>query len=511
MAGLFGTLGTANKGMNAQQKALETTSHNISNANTPGFSRQRVNLQADLPYTMTGIGQIGTGVKVSSITRIVDDFVVKNIRNETSALHQYEVKSDILGQLEGIFNEGDDVKGLSYDLSVYFDSWTKLANNPEFDNAKSILSENGSTLTDNINHMAIQIDDLKNNTLSTLEKSVLDVNGKLTELQDINSQIYKLQNDGVYPNDLLDRRDSLLKDIAGFSKVDASFDQYGRVSVKMDGQDILTPNSLSTISVVVGHDKDGNALVSHGGNSLVNRETVDQKGLKVGQLMISNDKQNAKDYQTLDVISGSSKGHQDALTELDQRLEELNQFAFGLASSVNMIHSDNGKSIDFFDLGSDKNYARNLKVSDEIKKDPKKINAAQNIDNHEVGDGSRALAISRLKDITFNYPITKADLDAAYDENKMTFKAVDGGLTFLGSFVDIVTKNGISKQQADNKMMAQDYIVNQLEVKNSSISGVNINEEVSGVIRYQRAFQANAKVISVISEMLDTLINRTGV
>ncbi len=93
----------------------------------------------------------------------------------------------------------------------------------------------------------------------------------------------------------------------------------------------------------------------------------------------------------------------------------------------------------------------------------------------------------------------------------MSFESEDGGLTFLGSFIDIVTKNGISKQQADNKVTSQEYLLSQLQQRKDSISGVNVNEEVTDVIRFQRAFQANSKVISVVSEMLDTLINRTGV
>jgi flagellar hook-associated protein 1 FlgK len=93
----------------------------------------------------------------------------------------------------------------------------------------------------------------------------------------------------------------------------------------------------------------------------------------------------------------------------------------------------------------------------------------------------------------------------------MSFENEDGGLTFLGSFIDIVTKNGISKQQADNKVTSQEYLLSQLQQRKDSISSVNVNEEVTDVIRFQRAFQANSKVISVVSEMLDTLINRTGV
>lgn len=506
MVGLFGTLGTANKGLNVQQKALETSGHNIANANTVGYSRQRVNMSADNPYHMVGIGQVGTGVKISSITRLVDDFVISNMRQETSSYHQYEQKSDILGQLEVIFNETPLHKGLSSSLGTYFDSWSKLGSNPEMDNAKSIVLENGNILTDTINHMAKQIDELSHNTLSILEKSALDFNGKLEQLDVINRQIYKVSNDGSIPNDLLDQRDMILEELATFSKIDTSFDKYGRVSVKIDNQNVLTHNEMKKISVVVGKNPDGTSLVSEGGDSLKPRVTVPEK-YEMGQIIISDAKATSPTFTPLDVSSGVSKGLQESMVEINNRMTELNNFVFNLATSVNMVHSNDSEGINFFDIGSDKNYALNLKVKDEIKKDPSKINTGEDLSHAEIGDGSRATAISKLKETRLKYP---TDFKS-YDKASMSFKDEEGGLTFLGSFVDIVTKNGISKQQADNKVISQEYLLSQLQQRRDSISGVNVNEEVTDVIRFQRAFQANSKVISVVSEMLDTLINRTGV
>lgn len=506
MVGLFGTLGTANKGLNVQQKALETSGHNIANANTSGYSRQRVNMAADNPYNLIGVGQVGTGVKISSITRVVDDFVIGNIRQETSSYHQYEQKSDILGQLEVIFNETPQHKGLSNNLATYFDSWSKLGSNPEMDNAKTIVLENGNILTDAINHMAKQIDELSQGTLSVLEKSALDFNGKLEQLDVINRQIYKVSNDGSIPNDLLDQRDILLEDLSSFTKLETSFDQYGRVSIKVANQDVLTHNELKKISVVVGSDDKGNALISEGGDSLKPRATTTDK-YEVGQILISDSKTTTPDFKPLEMASGVSKGLQESLVEIDNRMTELNNFVFNLASSVNMIHSNAGESIDFFTIGTDKNYALNIKVNDAIKKDPSLINTGEDLSGHEIGDGSRATAISKLKETRLKYP---TDFKS-YDKKSMSFADEEGGLTFLGSFVDIVTKNGISKQQADNKVTSQEYLLSQLQQRRDSISGVNVNEEVTDVIRFQRAFQANSKVISVVSEMLDTLINRTGV
>lgn len=110
----------------------------------------------------------------------------------------------------------------------------------------------------------------------------------------------------------------------------------------------------------------------------------------------------------------------------------------------------------------------------------------------------------------FKTPVSDADLDS-YDESTMKFKESQDGQTFAETFNNIVTKNGISKQKADNMAAAQKVVLNNLENKNESMSGVNINEEMSDVIKFQQGFQANTRVLSVIAEMLDTLVNKTGV
>lgn len=511
MTGLFGTLGTANSGMNTQQTALETSSHNIANANTPGYSRQRAEMETNQPYNYTGIGQIGTGSKVSSITRASDQFVLANIRKENSVYNQYQQKADVLGQIESIFNESPGQKALSDDLAAYFDAWSQLANNPESNTAKLIVVENGNNLAENINRTAKQLETLHNDTVSVLEKNVLDFNSKLEELHEINQQIFKASADGGVPNDLLDRRDMLLEDLSGFGNLDTTFDEYGRVSVKMGGETILAPGEIRTISVVVGTNENGQPLVSEGGNltnekvPLTNGETY-----PVGQLLISNPKDTPTTFQPIEVESGAAKGLQEGLAEINARTEEFNVFVYNLATSVNMIHSDNGgvgdPGIDFFTFDKD-NSAKSIKVNESIKKDPSLVSTGKS--DGGVGDGSKALAISNLKNARFGYP--DADLKGHYDPVTMSFKDEPGGSTLLGSYIDIVTKNGIAKQQADNRVNTQEFLLFQLEDRKYSVSGVNINEEITDVMRFQRAFQANAKVISVVSDLLDTLINRTGV
>ena len=165
------------------------------------------------------------------------------------------------------------------------------------------------------------------------------------------------------------------------------------------------------------------------------------------------------------------------------------------------------------------NAAKNITVNALIKASPSLINAGEYLNNPEAGgeyldnpaagDGSRATAISALASTKLNY--FQADFAGEYDPDTMKFKPQTSGTTTNGAYNDMVTSMGIVKQQADNIAASQSEVLGFLEDRRSSISGVNMNEEVVDMMKFQSAFQANARIISIIDEMLDTLINRTGV
>ena len=166
-------------------------------------------------------------------------------------------------------------------------------------------------------------------------------------------------------------------------------------------------------------------------------------------------------------------------------MDELNDFIAKIGKATNMVMTGGQNKLDgFFTLGNDPSrYALDGTGS--------------------AGDGSRALAVSWAMKTKFKTPVRDADLDS-YDESTMKFNESQDGQTFAETFNNIVTKNGISKQKADNMAAAQKVVLNNLENKNESMSGVNINEEMSDVIKFQQGFRANNRVLSVIAEMLDS-------
>lgn len=500
MSGLFGTLNIGTKGMAASQTALQTTSHNLANMNTIGYTRQRVNFEAANPYTLSGVGQIGTGVKLSGVVRVIDDYVTKQIQQENSSLNRYGQKADTLGKLEMIFNEPSET-GLSSSFSRFYSSWNYLGSNPELPTAKTMVSQEAQSLADTLTHMSNQIENVQTDTSYAIEKDVLDFNNKVEQLHTLNQQIFNVTVKGDTPNDLLDQRDRLTTELAGIADVELSYDSFQRVQVKLDGHEMLGENSVQKLAMVSDHDVDGNMVITDGSG-----KTVQQTGnFAIGQVVIASEDGT---YSSVSVENGSIKGSQEALEIVNDKMKELNQMVYSFATAVNQIHSNDGEGIPFFEV-SQTDSAKSLKVNAEITADSSKINAGKSIENSASGDGSRATAISALATAKINY--FSDAFSAEYNEDTMSFTAQAGGSTTAGAYNDMVTSMGIMKEQADNMTASQAEVLTFLENRRGSISGVSMNEEVVDMMKFSSAFQANARIISVVDEMLDTLINRTGV
>jgi len=489
MAGLFNTLNTAVKGLSAQQTALSTTSHNISNANTEGFSRQRVELKADNSYDYQGVGQLGTGVKIESVVRIVDEFVDYQIRNESSALGQYTAKNDVLSQLEAVFNEPSET-GVSYAMGEMFNAWQALGDNPESMSAKSVVVESAKTFVDTLGQTASQMDELKVDTIAALEKNVFDINSIADQLKTLNDQIFNISVKGQSPNDLLDQRDLLMKQLNGLADCTESIDKWGRASMTLGGKDITAQDAAFKLSTVSGKADNGDGTwtvsVAVGGDS----SDLKQVTMTAGEAASFSDGspvyyEEGAPLAPAGIASGEIGGKLEALKEIEARIAELDSFARSLADEVNKLHNPDGDGADFFSYEGTES-ALNLRVNPDIQEDESLVVTGYS-ESSPATDGSRALEIAKLRDKNI------------------------GGSTLQSDYSGIVTKVGISAQKAANMVSNQEAVMAQLTNRRESISGVSIDEEVTNMIQFQRSFEANSRVISTLSEMLDTLINRTGV
>ena len=216
MSGLLSTLNTAKSGMNVSQVAIQTTSHNISNINTPGYSRQRVNQSASSPYSMPGknsnfgAGQIGTGAQIDDVTRIRNSFYDYQYRSESHQYGSTSVKYEYFKNIEGIFNEPSDT-AISSSLNSFFNSWSELSKDPQSSGVKSVVIE---YLSNSINSAFKRLESLEEGLDKQSEYIMDEVNSMLSQLDKLEKNIKIIQGSGKSPNDFLDQRDQLLDNLS---------------------------------------------------------------------------------------------------------------------------------------------------------------------------------------------------------------------------------------------------------------------------------------------------------
>ena len=219
MSGLLGTINTAKSGMNASQVAIQTTSHNISNINTQGYSRQRVNQTASISYSQPGInssissGQIGTGTQINDVTRIRNSFYDYQFRSESHSYGDTSVKYEYFKNIESIFNEPSD-NSISAELNNFFNGWNELAKDPESSGTKSVVIENSNYLANNINSVYEKLENLEESLSKQSDSILKEINTMLSEIQELDKNINVIQGTGNYPNDLMDERDRVLDDLS---------------------------------------------------------------------------------------------------------------------------------------------------------------------------------------------------------------------------------------------------------------------------------------------------------
>lgn len=635
MAGLFGTFNIATRGLFAQQKAIDTTSHNIANANTEGYTRQRVQLQTTNPEPMPsasnaiGPGQIGTGVDVAAVTRIRDNFLDFQVRVENGVNGQFTGRDKFLSEIENIMNEPTDT-GISTLMGKFFDSWNTLATSAKESNARSIVAQQALALTDELNHTSTELQSLKDNAKTVIKDTVFDINGILGQISQLNQQIKQVNISGNTPNDLMDKRDLLLDQLSAkfgltinkkqFDGIDVTTSNDGKYAdagdngnapVGADGKPLNIINSLITnpdttakfsyISSIEPADSQsagqaGKYKVTYYKNGDMTSETnkvtitVDIQDTSTGSAAdkykkldecrvlwanssgaaIQVDKTNNANGVYTGVIAtdgtgsvtfdqlalfqaptGELKGYMSVQSEIDNYQDQLNSFAKTLAFSVNGIISQSKGSVadtatninNFFVnaqkesvyTGTDENTITNIKQAEQeitaanitinkaIIDNPMLIKAATNYDengNNISGesDGSRALAVEMLRDKLmsvqnvksattreeFLTPILKADSSV---KNLLTVSNNTDGMTLDSYFKDTINRLGIKTQEAKRMVTNQATLLASFKESRDSVSGVSLDEEMANLIQFQHCYQANAKIISTVDELLDVVIN----
>ncbi|CBZ04623.1 flagellar hook-associated protein FlgK [Clostridium botulinum] len=626
MSGLFGTLNIGKSGMFAQQGAINTTSHNIANANTEGYSRQRVELQTTRPYckpsmnSAAGPGQVGTGVQIVAINRVRDSFLDYQTRVELGVQGHFSSRHKFLSQIENILNEPTDV-GISKLFGKFFDAWHDLSLNAQGSNAKSVVMEQASALADELNHTFNELSKLKENTQGEIQQTVFEVNSILDQINQLNQEIIQVKVAGQQPNDLMDRRDLLLDKLSAKFGIEIDRENFEGINLStsnhaknyqdktspfggtppvVDGKDanlvqrvdpediyrfsyikdIKSPagkkpgqpgeyevtyyvggdtkseSNKRTITVTIGNPKDPNNPTPEELKEAEEQfKRLDEGRVlwtdKNGDVVKINDNSSADananksigtigsgscDFKNLKLFeppSGELRGQMSVQEEIDDYQEQLNKLAKALAFSVNAVHTQsldpaNPKdgALNFFINGQNPNNemeitAENIAINPDIKKDPMKIITGV-IPNSGEGDGKRALAISQIKDVfmsiqdinkntdreTFLKEFFKQNDEFEFNGTKLNTIGKDtNGMTMNTYFNDIIGGLGVDEAEAQRMVKNQATLLKGFQQSRDSVSGVSLDEEFANLVQFNHCYQANAKIISTVDQLLDVVIN----
>ena len=262
MRSTFMGLETSRSGLFTQQSALYTTGHNISNANTLGYSRQRVNMQATPGFPTAGLntpqfpGLMGTGVEAGSVQRVRDGFIDRQYRQETNKLGYWESRSQAITQLEDVLNEPSEY-GLAKSLDDFWKSLQDLSVNPENGGARSVVVQRGIAVADSFNYMHKSVKQIQENAGAEIAVSLKDVNSILKQIASINEQIKSVEPNGYMPNDLYDKRDILLDELSTHFPIETTNVPSGGNALAIAEGSVTVSLKLkdgSTVKLVDGKD-----------------------------------------------------------------------------------------------------------------------------------------------------------------------------------------------------------------------------------------------------------------
>jgi len=483
----FFGLEIARRGLQAQQRALDVTGHNVSNANTPGYTRQEAVMATTTPFpvpglcTPAGAGQLGSGVEISEIRRLRDGFLDLQYRGENEALGFWEARWDAIQKVETILNEPSD-SGLSKVFEQFWQSLEDLSKNPESLAARSTVLERGKTLAETFNYLDRQLRSLQSDLDSTIKVKVDEVNSFARQIADLNQQIQKIEITGQRANDLRDRRDLLLDQLSKDINIQVREDANGMVQVGIGGRLLVEGDRVDELNVVEDVDNDRFYKVVWKAD---NQDVQVTGGTILGLI----------DMRGYLDEAGNQKG---LVREIRSVLDNL---AGTLAKEFNSIHTagyglDGSKGLDFFTKDSGATVtAGNIIVNTELE-DLNKI-AASKTNPTEIdggaGDGSNALELARLKQRLLDFN----------NDNK-------GDATFEDYYQAAIGELGVQGQQAKRMAENQELLVSQLDNNRQEVSGVSLDEEMVNMIRFQHAYAAAARVITTMDEMLDLVIGRMG-
>lgn len=468
MSSSFFGLQVALSGLIAQRQAMETIGHNIANASTPGYTRQRVLLTPRVPYTVPGmagpVGPLmkGTGVKAREISRVADLFVDAQLREQAGLLAEKELASGTVAQVESVFGEPGE-EGLGAAMTAFWNAWEELTVNPESLAVRRSLIYQAESLSHTFNRISHQLEGLQENLDFEVEQSAELINEICTRIASLNVKIARATAGGANANDLVDERERLVTELRTYMDVRVRVEQDGQVSVFIGNRSLVLRDTAHRVYAGVDAGTGYHQLYWEDDS-----RPLDISGGKIASMV------NMRDTYIADLLSDL-----DALAEgIIQAVND--QHALGYDLSGNPVA---GTEFESFFLGDS---MQSMEVNPALVADPSGIAASS---GSGEGDAENARIIALLRNA----------------------KVMSGSYTFEDYYRSLVARVGIDARAMEKEAENTRILTHQIESWRESISGVFIDEEVVRLQEAQRAFQAAARAVTAMDDALGIIINRMGI
>ncbi|MDF2669747.1 MAG: flgK [Paenibacillus sp.] len=524
MGSTFGGIEISKRSLFSHQAALTTTGHNIANSDTRGYTRQVVNLTAARPMEAVAMarttvpGQSGQGVEFTSITRIRERFLDQQFYNENKSFGEWSLRNNTLEKLEAIINEPTDT-GIRQVITNFWNAWQELSKIPDNLTARSIVKESAVAMTDAFNHTAKQLADLRADLTDNINVKVTEVNSTLSQIAALNHEIYRIEGLGNDANDIRDQRDVLVDDLSKVINVSVVEAQNG-YTISMGSLELVNGFEVSTeVSAQSMEQSFASRDLSSGeifgmitSRDLYVKSYSDQLD-SMARAFVQGDVKVTLPAGVVipegTVINGTTYSGSVAARTLTTPLDTT-------VSGFNGLHSLGYTLTDgapqnggvFFQTkdGTGTITAGNIGVNPDVVNNVQKIAASMrtymdpitNTEKLVVGNNDLALLAAGLQ-------LQKFDFDP-----DQTGTAVLNGGTLDEFFRAVVGQLGVQAQEATRQALNQKIMVEQVESRRQSVSGVSLDEEMSNMIKFQHAYNAAARALTSQDEILDKIINGMG-
>ncbi len=556
-ATIFGIMNTARLGLAAQQSAIDVTGQNVANASTVGYSRQEITF-APTPGQDIGNVILGTGVTLSAVQRAHDQFIFSQITDEQSASSNTSVRKDVFGQLETLFNQSTG-QGLSSTLNSFFSSAQDLSTNPTGLAQRSAVVAAGSSLVLGLNQTSQSLFLSQQSLDQGIQTELTSINSLTSQIADLNKNIHATEADGKSANDLRDQRDILIKNLASEVDVNMMSEVNGEVSITLkNGSPLVLASSASTLQTKINGDNKAfkDVLIVDQSGKPTNITSVIQGG-KLRGMLDMRDKEIPKIQDALGRLAAGLVREVNSIHQNGQGLDGVTgrnffndlkpivsnattntgnanvsivnaspsttsvdkyEFTFTGANTVSLKNLTTGFASGTYSFtpGSTFNVAGGLAVTitgTAVVGDQTRFSLSENaaasisIDNQILADPSK-IAAGLTTATDGGNAQNLAGLQNALDFNGTSITSPGSGAYTFNDFYNTIAANlGVASQTAHTTATEQTAVMTQLQNRQQSSDGVNLDEEMINMIKFQQAYSASARVLTTVADMLTVLEN----